>query len=355
MMSSLLFITLVANHLFEMKKIIFLLGLFASTQLLAQKDIVKFFPAGQTNTQRLVESYMSPVNHDAGALINSAWYNTGATHKKFGFDLTVSMSSIGAKSAEKTFVPSLTSDLSYDGATKGDKPPTAYGAEAVFPKFTYRPGSPNAGVTFQGPDGGVVKDAPVGSVLVPTLQAGVGLFANTDLRLRFTPAIKIGDNELSNWGIGVQHDIKQYFPGIKELPFGLSLFVGYSQLKMTTDLSGKYSGSGQKAEGNTNAYTAQVLVSKKLAIFTFYAGLGYNASKTDYAIKGTYNVNQTEAGLPLLSPIQLTNPVSTTTKTNGVRATGGIRFNFGPVILNGDYTFVNSKGLLSVGFGFTVR
>jgi hypothetical protein len=353
---------------FFMKKIILYVVLsFTATQMYGQKDIVKFFPAaavttgGDKNVQELVKGYINPITEDLGALINNGWYNTAATHKKFGFDLTVTLNTLSAKSDEKRFITPSLSGVQFDGTTAlNDKAPTAYGPEKEFPNFHYTSG-PNSGRAFQGPDGGINDDVPIGSIIVPTIQAGIGLFANTDLRIRYTPKVTVGDNEMENWGVGVHHDIKQHIPGLKELPFSLAVFVAYSQSKATADLSGTYAAAGttQEGIGETSAYTVQVMVSKKIAIVTFYGALGYNGAKTEYAIKGSYLIDHAinnGTTVALAAPYTtIVNPFNLTTKLNGVRATGGIRFNFGPVILNGDYSFVNSKGMFSAGFGFTVR
>ncbi|HEY5825784.1 MAG TPA: DUF6588 family protein, partial [Cyclobacteriaceae bacterium] len=349
-----------------MKRILLYVALtFVATQMYGQKNIVRFFPAaavstgGDKNVQELVKGYITPITEDFGSLINNGWYNTAATHKRFGFDLTVTLNSLSAKSDEQRFITPTLSGVQFDGTTgKNDKAPTAYGPEKEFPNFHYTSG-PNNGKAFQGPDGGINKDVPIGSIVVPTIQAGIGLFANTDLRIRYTPKVTVGDNDMENWGVGVHHDIKQHIPGMKELPFSLAVFVAYSQSKATADLSGEYSASGttQEGIGETSAFTAQVMISKKLAIVTFYGAVGYNGSKTEYSIKGSYLVDHAFFGgaTVLLTPVTLSNPFTLTSKLNGVRATGGLRINLGPVIMNGDYSFVNAKGMFSAGFGFTVR
>lgn len=346
-----------------MKKLLLLPLIIFCTSVFGQKAITKFFPAAAapgtaSNVQQLVSGYISPISEDFGSLMNNGWYNTAATHKKFGFDLSVTMNTITAKSDAKFFtIPSL-AGVTYNGTIPGstnDKAPTAYGPKGKVPSFTFNSG-PNNGIPFTGPDGGnITEDVPIGSMVVPTAQIGLGLFGNTDLRFRFTPAIKITDTELSNWGIGVHHDIKQHIPGIKELPFSLSLFVAYSSLKASTDLSGRYTGSGQEGLGETTGFTGQVLISKSLAVITFYGGIGFNSSNTTYSLKGTYVVDKTGEGLPLLSPTTLTNPYKQEFKTSGFRATGGMRLKLGPVIMNGDYSLVDTKGLFTAGFGFTVR
>src|SRR5882757_1243325 len=124
-----------------------LAGHFAFAQV---NGITKYFPAaavgnatnGAANVQTLVSGYISPIGEDFGAMGNTGWYSTADTHQKFGFDLSVTLNTVFAKSEQKTFSPGALSGLSYDGTIPpGDKAPTAYGAESVFPKFTYTAGN----------------------------------------------------------------------------------------------------------------------------------------------------------------------------------------------------------------------
>jgi hypothetical protein len=101
-----------------------------------------------------------------------------------------------------------------------------------------------------------------------------------------------------------------------------------------------------------------LLISKQIPVVTFYGGLGYNSSTTTYSIKGDYYVDRTYtlAGQPpLLSPVSLKDPYKQEFTNNGFRFTGGIRLKFGPIFLNTDYTFFGGEGLMSLGFGATVR
>ncbi|MEJ0056475.1 MAG: DUF6588 family protein [Bacteroidota bacterium] len=294
------------------KKLIFLMLLASQFTFAQQNQIAKFFPvaaisptasaAGYANVQTLVSGYIKPIGEDFGALSNNGWYATAENHKKWGFDLQVTMNTIFAKNDQKTFAVGSLTGINYGATTSNSDPaPTAYGTEGEAPRFNYTSASnPNlipAGV-FLGPGGGnISKDIPIGSLVVPTITGGLGLFANTDIRFRYTPAVTLSDTELKNWGFGIQHDIKQHIPGLKMVPFSLSVLVAYSQLTATTDLKGYYtdptdpSSGNQKGIGETKGYTAQVLVSKKVAVVTFYAGLGFNSSTTTYDIKGSYLVN----------------------------------------------------------------
>ncbi len=344
--------------------------LFSMPVLGQTNQIARFFPAamvpsgGQANIDKLISGYITPVAEDFGSLGNGGWYNTAETHKRFGFDLSVTMNAISASSNSKSFAVGTLQGVVSDGTVLGGlnaPAPTVYGGEKDFPLFHYdAAGLPNVG-TFAGPGGGnISSDVPIGSLAVPSIQGGLGLFANTDLRFRFTPQIKIGSTQTDSWGLGLMHDIKQHIPGIKMAPFSLSLFLAYNQLNASTDLSGLYTGANQEGVGETKGYTAQILISKSIPVLTFYGGIGYNSSSTTYSIKGTYLVDKAflADGTPFplnTAPTTLTNPFSKEYSTSGFRATLGLRFKFGPVTLHGDYTIFNSQGIFATGFGFTVR
>jgi hypothetical protein len=339
-----------------MKRIVALLLALASLSAAAQSDIAKFFPAGEQNIDVLVDGYMAPFCEDYGTLVNNGWFTTGATHKKFGFDFGVTVTTIKVESDVKRFMPAGLTGVSFLGSTaQNNDTPTFYGPEDEFPMFEITSGN-NADITFEGPDGADVESAiKAGSMAVATVYGGIGLFKNTDLRFRYTPTLSFDNVEYNNWGIALLHDVKQHIPGISELPFSLSFLAGYTQAKAVADLSGFYTGSGQEGVAVANAFTFQLIISKSLKIIDFYGSIGYNTSSATYEINGTYNVNETDSGYPLNESFTLTNPYSDSFSSNGMRFTGGIRFKLGPVILNGDYTFYGKQQLLTVGFGFTFR
>lgn len=331
-----------------------LCGLSVSTQ--AQEKIAKFFPVaavpigGEENLHKLLKGYLTPIGEDFGSLSNNGWYTTAATHSRWGFDLSVSVNNITTNSASKTFAPVTLTGVEYLG---GNEPlQTVYGKEGVHPLFQYTEGNNNG--TFQGADGSDPgKALPIGSFAIPTLQLGVGVLKGTDVYIRYTPTIKVQDTELGNWGIGVKHDIKQHFAAIAELPFSLSVFAGYTSLKATTDLSGYYTGDNQEGVAQTNSYTIQVLVGKQIKVLSLYAGIGYNSSRTNFDINGSYFVDRTDDGSMLNAPVTLDDPYSDSFSKSSIRATAGLRLKFGPVILNGDYTMLSKQSILSVGFGLT--
>ncbi len=328
-----------------------------ATPACAQNDIAKFFPAGKENAQLLTGAYLEPLTKDLGTLLNNGWYTTAKTHKRFGFDLSVTVNNVLVSKDQKYFnMPAGVSGLSFEGTTEGGTQiPTAYGPKKEESKFLIT-SKMNSGTAFNGPEGFEPgKDYPLESAVLPTLQLGVGLFKNTDIRIRYTPEVKINDVKVGNWGIGVMHDIKQHIPGLIELPFSWTFFAGYTQMNGDVDLSGEFTGSGQKGEMTGKGITLQTVVSKNFKVVTFYGSVGYQHSSVKYDVKGIYEVGSGggESEVLLESPFTLTDPFSFESSTQGIRGTAGIQFKFGPVLLNSDFTLAHSQKLLTAGFGFT--
>jgi hypothetical protein len=86
------------------------------------------------------------------------------------------------------------------------------------------------------------------------------------------------------------------------------------------------------------AWIAEVQASKRILLFTFYGGLGYENSKTK--IHYTDDEDNTDITYDL-------------TGGNTIRFTAGVTFNLGPVKLNVDYNLA-SQSVLCVGLGIGI-
>jgi hypothetical protein len=222
-----------------------------------------------------------------------------------------------------------------------------------------------------GPEGLDLKGSiGMNAVPVPIVQLGIGLIKNTDLKIRYLPEQKKSDSKISMLGFGLMHDIKQHIPGVKMLPFDLSVLVAYNSISGTTTLRNvridpntgypnqldgvPYTSDG-KGNYTFNSWLLQALISKKVAVLTFYAGLGYMAVSTKASITGSfildnplYNNGPTNPGPPIKDPF------STTYKNNGLKFTVGMRLKLGPIYFNGDYS-LQQFSALTVGFGVAIR
>jgi hypothetical protein len=331
---------------------------FLTLSVQAQDDIDKLLKNGVDDGKYLLHGYLNPFMQTISQGLNQGWYNTGKPHKAWGVDLTATVSLMYFPSSDYFYHvdnSKLNSIelLDASGNTQpGGNAPTMFGPDKA-PKYQPK-GSTDPSEKFDGPPGIDLKKN-VGKFLpVPMATLGFGLPKSIELRFRFCPKIDLGDKSTFNlYGIGVMHDVKQYIPGIKLLPFDLSVFVGYTHMQMDTDLSGNFGTGGdtnpQVGVFTVNSTTIQGVISKKVSVITVYGALGYNIAKSNLAMKGSYDFDENAT-----ISAQEKNPVDMSFAASGARVTGGVRLKLAVFTFHADYT-LQKYSSLSAGFGISIR
>ncbi len=318
----------------------------------AQIDLGTFLEGGIEDGNRLLENYMEPAFVGFGTGLNSGWYNTGKPHKLLGFDLTVNFN--------LAYVPSDAEFFTFNNAdyqnvalvdAGRNEFPTLFGPNLSaddIPELSFRdPDSQEELLRITGPTGlGLDEDLGFNAVPTPMVQLGIGLIKNTELKLRLLPEQTFGDPgeefTISMFGIGIMHDVKQWVPGMKLLPFDLSAFFGFNQLKTSFNVDSD--NPDQVAKLDVNGYTFQGVISKKLALLTVYAGLGFISSTTDFTLEGTFD---TEAGT-------FENPINFEYSSGSPKLNFGARLKLLILTLHAEYA-LQDYNTLTVGVGLSVR
>ena len=174
--------------------------------------------------------------------------------------------------------------------------------------------------------------------------------------VRYIPTIDVGDNgEFNLIGFGVMHDVKQHIPGLRNAPFDLSAFIGFTDMSLEYDLAAESDPTDDvrtdngKAVFDVNTWSIQGMISKKFSILTVYGGLGYNIAKSELAMKGDYTI-QSDSGVDEVR----SNPIGINAKASGPKMTAGFRLKLAILSLHADYT-LQKYNTLTLGMGFTVR
>ncbi|MBX2896432.1 MAG: hypothetical protein KF763_13365 [Cyclobacteriaceae bacterium] len=335
-----------------MRKACILFVVFAVSFASWAQDINDLIKGSVEDANKLVEGYTTPALKAFGYGLNQGWYNTAKPHKTLGIDLTFSASAVYIPNSDLFYKVDNSQLQEVELVSVGGVPisnsgvgnvPTIFGPD-VTPTYNATNGAGN----FDGPGGvDLKKELGIQAMPVPIANLGIGLPKGFDLKFRFVPTLQIGDDaEFGLFGVGVMHDVKQYIPGIKNLPFDLSAFVGYTKMKLTTELDVQ-SGNNQRATFEASATTIQGLISKKISVLTFYGGVGFNVANTKVAVLGDYDLD--EDGYT-----DVTDPLSIKADANGFRTTVGMRLKLAVITFHGDYT-VQKYNTLTVGFGINIR
>lgn len=289
-----------------MKKIITFIFVLYSMMSFAQIDLESVLEGGTGDATTLLKGYLQPFPKGFGNGINGGWYTTAKAHKLLGFDIAVITNAAFVPSNAETFT---FNNADYnnikldDSSLSSAELPTIFGSQALADRplleFT---DSNNNSISISSPPGSGLKEA-INYNVVPSamVQVGVGLFKNTDLKIRFVPKQTGDEYEFSTFGIGVMHDLKQWIPFVKRLPFDVSALLAWNDVKSKFYFDSDNQPT-QALEFNTKTFMFQLLASKKLSIFTLYGGLGTTSYKTDVNMLGTYTTSQNQT---YIDPIQL--------------------------------------------------
>jgi hypothetical protein len=337
--------------------VIIALFVVSATNNLKAQNFEEVIAGGIGDANTYMKNYMNPVANSIGNGLANGWYNTARPHKTLGFDLTLNLNLATIPEAAKTFefIASEYDNISLSNTSNTTLPTFIGGTtEQNLVVSGNREIAGGQSVSYdqevQAPNG-IFNDLDYPGPLAiptPTVQLGIGIVKSTDLIIRYTPEISVGDFSFQSFGFGVKHDFKQWIPGMKLLPFDLSGLIGFNTISTKYQIDEQ---AGQFAEFGASATTIQAIISKKLLFFTPYAGLGINIVNSNFAMRGTYELDG-EPG----TTYEVTDPIDIAFDgSGGPRFTVGARLKILWVLaLNVDYT-IQKYNTLSVGVGLNIR
>ena len=283
--------------------------------------------------EKLLEAYFTPMAESFGAGLNNGWYNTAKSHSLGGFDLTFTLNTVIIPNAAESFKIGN----EFGGVFASDEPEasTIFGSKDVT-LMTYKNSSTGIETSFDMPGGFKTPVMPL-----PMLQAGIGLMKNTAIDIRYMPMLNVGNNfNVNLFGIGFKHDLLQWIPVVGDaIPMSLSFQGGYTSLNTELKIS------EQEVSLNTKATTINLVASKKLLMFTGYAGIGYNSSTTSFSADADFELS----GIKFEEKVQMDFE-----SKNNLRANVGLRLNITLVTIQADYTF-SEYPTATLGLGVSLR
>lgn len=260
-----------------------------------------------------VGKFTKPLATTIGTALNSGSYHSASVSKLFGFSLSFKGMMVMIPSDQKTFNPSLPAGYTADKSTS-----TIYGEKA-------------GGGIYAGPNGYITYPGGIGEDNIPVVfpQASVSMLG-TEVMLRYMPKIKVGETDVSLFGVGLKHSISQYFI---LLPVDIAVQVLYNSfnVKNLMDVS-------------NIAFNAHV--SRSFGPASIYGGIQYESTKFDlsYTIKG-----DPKSGDPAVRKnIDIKTSVD---GDNNIRMTVGAAVKLAIFVINADYS-LGSQSTLTGGLTF---
>ncbi|PKP25221.1 MAG: hypothetical protein CVU03_08840 [Bacteroidetes bacterium HGW-Bacteroidetes-2] len=331
--------------------------LFVSTFSFSQNKLEDLLAAGIEDAQRFASGYISPAAEGIIYNLSNGWIQSANVKKPLRFEISVIGNISFVKDINKSFTLNTDDYINLqfrDGSTTNSVA-TAFGKNNpnifVFARVTDETGAFQQDVAFELPQG--LASTNINFVPTAFLQARMGIFKATEVKVRYFPKIDYEDVQTELFGLGLQHEFTQWLPADKLFPVAISGFIGFTNLNGSFDFTDSQivEGANQRFAVKQNSWLFQVHASTKLPIINFYGGLGYVTGISDFDVLGTYTVR---AGTPLFETTNtFENPFTVKNKVSGVKATLGTRLQLAFFSIYAEYNLAEYN-TASAGIGFGI-
>lgn len=284
---------------------------------------------------------------------NGGWFNSAKVHKKLGVDLSLRLNASFVPSADQVF---SISNLEYITSEANDLPTIIGSSRQEELIVTIPPDGilPEMKTTIKSPKG-IKSKLPLGAVPAPVLQLAIGIPFDTEVILRYSPEYHRKGIDMSFKGLGIKHNLLQYFGPIDKFPINISALASFSKMKIDYDIQSFSSikGSGQVAQFSLNNYNLLLIASLDVLVVNFYAGFGFSGGDSSFKMLGHYDLEyQTESNIPITR--SLNDPIDMNFNVSGYQTTIGAKFKFLIFSAYADFTF-QDYNTLSAGISINFR
>ena len=316
-----------------MNKILtFLIFISTSQYVVSQNPVVNDIQ----DASNFLGAYFSPFSESIGAGLNRGWYNTAKPHKLAGFDVSLSINLITISDELSSFDANSLDNFSSSSSST----PTLLGS------------GEGATISYQGNEFVMPnQNINLKTIPIPTLNAGVGLIKGTEVNLRYIPSYNydigfVGKGSIELYGFGLKHDILQWLPLNKLLPFDLSFQGAFSQFNTSFEVESQ--SIRQDVSLDIRATTFNLILSKKFSVVSAYASVGQNTVNSTFTCNTNFKLGSSST-LDFDLPLNIELP-----KSSEMQASAGVRFQFAIFTLYANQTF-SSYPVTSAGIGLSFR
>lgn len=180
------------------------------------------------------------------------------------------------------------------------------------------------------------------------LQVGLTLPYRTEFLARYSPRVSISDVNYQSYGIGLHHNLSQWFTNMNTTSWNFSSLVYFTKFDITTsfdDITFPFLGSLNSIQADSFAFGLNLIGSKTLDDFTFTGALNVTTSDYNYSIGS-------DSGLLLL----ILNPAISEISNTDTFASGNVavRYDWNNFAAFSSLSFGQFQNLI-VGLNYTFK
>ena len=235
--------------------------------------------------------YVSPAAEAAVYQSTGSWYSSAKSLDLFEVDVSMHVNALPVSESQKSFVvnDSDFTRLNIRDAQTAQVPTALGGETSVFYDFTLG-GDDYELQTFEGANQQVFY--------YPYLQGSIGLWGQTEVTLQYVPEVKIDASGYKTFGGAIKHNISQYWlgdtPDAQALQVAVQVVYSLFDSKIffdgfeitSTDPDQDALAVINSLTVDANAFTGQLIASKRINKFEFVGALAVSANQFDYTMGG---------------------------------------------------------------------
>ena len=347
--------------------VIYAILFFSPHKISAQRiDIDQILKANLKDANTYFQKYMSSIARDYGRTGGEGWNNSATALEKFQIEIGVGVNGTAMENKNRYF---HFSSRDYGNNLRlsdlpNDKVPTLEGNHSwngydPIPKIHYirELYTPNETQKIEGeftvPKGYDIKESfGVGVAPLSYIKLSMGVLPQTELKFRFSPWLGSESWRTSNWGIGVMHNLSEWFeePDQEELPFlDFSVYMGYQWIHNEWRLAeNDIQTSGSHVVSlKSYIFNFHLIASKKLnSYFSLFGILGYDNYSSVARLKGKYTP------FPVLEESQsMSNPLKHSFIGGVIRVSLGVNIEYKNCNLYTNYSY-NERHSIALGLSY---
>ncbi|MCM4155867.1 DUF6588 family protein [Gramella sp. AN32] len=243
-------------------------------------------------------SFARPAASSAAYQASAGWFSSATPLEKWKFNVSLQGNALFVPQSKKEFAAGNNNFkiLSIMGGERNVLLPTAFG-KSTDVQFE---GTINyLGQTIEITEFDAIDGIDKGALIYPFAQVSMGLPLGTELAVRALPELAVDGSKFSTYGVGLKHNLTQYFQLKRRRDmFQLALAGSYNLFDVKYEfeqIAVPEVVTLNLIDVHADVWMAEVLASKKYENFEIFGALGVTGSKFDYAFGGT------GFGLPLIN------------------------------------------------------
>ncbi|WP_141876902.1 DUF6588 family protein [Gramella sp. Hel_I_59] len=234
----------------------------------------------------IADGFATPAAESAAYQATASWFTSAKALEPWKVDVSLHANALFVPSSKKEFTINNNdfSNLTISGGSNGAVVPTAFGSDS---DVMFNGNFLGQEFAFQ-----AIEGIDTGALMYPFAQVSVGLPLGFQLGVRALPALEVSGSEFSTYGVGLKHNLSQYFGRrrTRDDDLEVAAIIAYDIFDVKYEfeqISVPNLLNLNLIDVSSGVWMAEIMASKKYENFEIFGALGVAQSDFEYEFGGS--------------------------------------------------------------------